>query len=1219
MPSAHGAKKEIKINMETDPDCNPPDQTKQQDTLSQSIAELQSPNQVKRLLAQLYDEGDYFHYLRYQEKGTLYAKKERPRQEGLSFHSSHLESIACQILGYNALGLGVATSVGSFETMKTRTEECCTKLKALAIDIDGKNIKALDLVGRPLEEVAEVLVTKLNAQGLTPHMVVNSGHGLHVYLLLESMLMTTETQRLHAKGVWYSLCKVIGGATDRFDLASIMRVPGTVNCKYNGLIPVRFFESFTDEKLPRYKLEDIEAAVGCEKVVIGKTKKHRKDSSGTVPMSSSSDGIQPISRPLSQEHQQLLDAALKLDEVQKANTPNLKGSKDLNQLRAQTLDPSPKIDHSKADFAYGSRLLQCGMPDEVVLGELQNGVKAHTVADADYYCQHTLGKLETAVEIAETAIDTRAWRVASVAEATTHKYYIEFSDGMPVDSPCEEPESPTGQVSVVCERPGMGKTHQLVEWLTRQGGTYHDGIRRLVLGEFKRELLPYEARINCLYPFGRLDPYGDSFRERDILLPNDNQDLVKRLGLKVGSAEYKAALATPDPGGFYLNTRHPLVADERRFQDDEEDLENAYRDSVGETPQPRMTEKVILPPFAVVKFRGTTEYCLAGHSKGVLDSRKPPCGTTCSYGSCRANSTTIEDSVPGSKTYWKGAQVALLTHQGYAVQQMLVSERNDFDEIWCDELPPLVFRRPTFTIMRVRDDRGIHWSVYPLDGLIRFAEKVNQYAGMRQRDRLTSIVDKLEDRREKWIKQAQNRERLANVLQKKSEPAYDLARTDRIEPLLSLEDFTFLLGQSQRVAHLENVPEDLFDVENTPDEDRESPHASTKALCMLKDFCDGSNGNLNVFLWFGKSKEEPVLKITRPVNGWKELLGPSNPKVTILDATAGIDPRYLTAGQFAKESYPKAEFPNTKVVLMPPRSKTGVRKLGVDDLVTEIKEQVAAYLDCQDSLLVLTNLENEEKLVGRIDVPGYLQLKEVRVAHFGNLRGRNDFGKFSAVYFTNLYRYEPDYYSCLGLLADGFDLGRAGKNVGKTVKESGISSDWIPRNSWKRWDSIEARAIVSDIYQDALRIRIRTDPNAPALIFLPTYDSAVVTRLMRLMPGAGFQVANGPVLRPCLGGDWEPAFRQDERSCVKIVPGSPGCFYPVDAQGPESVMAAQTPPSNDNATEAIGSVGCCDDGEIEPLPAGFSVPSGDKWQRRSNVQTPEHDSVETRPREGMTA
>jgi hypothetical protein len=237
----------------------------------------------------------------------------------------------------------------------------------------------------------------------------------------------------------------------------------------------------------------------------------------------------------------------------------------------------------------------------------------------------------------------------------------------------------------------------------------------------------------------------------------------------------------------------------------------------------------------------------------------------------------------------------------------------------------------------------------------------------------------------------------------------------------------------------------------------------------------------------------------------------------LLDATAGIDPRYLLAGQWDAEETPNGEFPSTTVVLTDAkyRSKSRVKEMGALDLAALVVEQVTPYVDqmldpaCRDRhpgpprLLVVT-AKNEMKEPLCAALLPYIEsgklAAEVSVEHFGGLRGRNDFRDFDAVYLTYLHLYDDAFFFGLELLLR--DFGEP------------FDRQWVPKATWYRKKSLalQHRAQVADIYQDALRIGIRSDPTRRAFIFLPTSDAGLVVRVMRLFRGARLVLADGEVV-----------------------------------------------------------------------------------------------------------
>ncbi len=76
--------------------------------------------------------------------------------------------------------------------------------------------------------------------------MVSSGQGLHVYILIDRVQLSDDAQREHVKDIWYRLGAMLGGSTDKFALASLLRVPGTVNWKQGDAKQVEFIGEQTD-------------------------------------------------------------------------------------------------------------------------------------------------------------------------------------------------------------------------------------------------------------------------------------------------------------------------------------------------------------------------------------------------------------------------------------------------------------------------------------------------------------------------------------------------------------------------------------------------------------------------------------------------------------------------------------------------------------------------------------------------------------------------------------------------------------------------------------------------------------------------------------------------------------------------------------------------------------------------------------------------------------
>ncbi|GAI32396.1 unnamed protein product, partial [marine sediment metagenome] len=98
-----------------------------------------------------------------------------------------------------------------------------------------KNIKEVSCVWIDLDchndrERIEKL-RSLKRFNLRPSIIVNSGRGFHIYWLLDKVFIIRDQEEKEIiKGYVKGLSKVLGGDST-FDLARVLRVPGTINLK----------------------------------------------------------------------------------------------------------------------------------------------------------------------------------------------------------------------------------------------------------------------------------------------------------------------------------------------------------------------------------------------------------------------------------------------------------------------------------------------------------------------------------------------------------------------------------------------------------------------------------------------------------------------------------------------------------------------------------------------------------------------------------------------------------------------------------------------------------------------------------------------------------------------------------------------------------------------------------------------------------------------------
>jgi len=118
----------------------------------------------------------------------------------------------------------------------------CAQLYALFCDIDFKTI--------PEAEAR----AKLERFPLSPSITVTSGGGLHIYFLLrEALDLSTEAER--ARSMLRRLALALGGDLASAEPARILRVPGTLNFKYQPARRV-LIESFNPDR--RYNIGELD-------------------------------------------------------------------------------------------------------------------------------------------------------------------------------------------------------------------------------------------------------------------------------------------------------------------------------------------------------------------------------------------------------------------------------------------------------------------------------------------------------------------------------------------------------------------------------------------------------------------------------------------------------------------------------------------------------------------------------------------------------------------------------------------------------------------------------------------------------------------------------------------------------------------------------------------------------------------------------------------------
>ena len=103
------------------------------------------------------------------------------------------------------------------------------------------------------------ILTHIAALPIAPSVMVDSGGGFHCYWLLrEPFGIANERDRRHAKQLQADWVVFVGGDPGAKDLARVLRVPGTLNHKYDPPRPVKFVRTDFERA---YKLAELNAAI----------------------------------------------------------------------------------------------------------------------------------------------------------------------------------------------------------------------------------------------------------------------------------------------------------------------------------------------------------------------------------------------------------------------------------------------------------------------------------------------------------------------------------------------------------------------------------------------------------------------------------------------------------------------------------------------------------------------------------------------------------------------------------------------------------------------------------------------------------------------------------------------------------------------------------------------------------------------------------------------
>ena len=138
---------------------------------------------------------------------------------------------------------GVATRTNRLNDGRRGGDTDCHQIPGLWLDIDiaGPNHKTTEALPTTIDQALELA----HDYPVPPTATIHSGGGLQVWWLFPDMIPAADTAPLLARwgATWARLAAARGWHLDNvFDLARIMRVPGTFNQKQTAPVPVRILE-----------------------------------------------------------------------------------------------------------------------------------------------------------------------------------------------------------------------------------------------------------------------------------------------------------------------------------------------------------------------------------------------------------------------------------------------------------------------------------------------------------------------------------------------------------------------------------------------------------------------------------------------------------------------------------------------------------------------------------------------------------------------------------------------------------------------------------------------------------------------------------------------------------------------------------------------------------------------------------------------------------------
>lgn len=215
-----------------------------------------------------------------------------------SLQVKYIQKVPQMLTTLNKRPHGVSFSMGLIAkpTLKHVSNKEIIAIPCLWCDIDIKDPNHADENLFPSEKsILDMLENEMRPLGLYPNIIVNSGHGLHLYWIFDRLLPTTEFKdRVLAKNLLESIQRIIREKSAGFgidktdDISRMLRLPGTLNFKGNPENPPMCRVIYDDDST--FSIETL------DKIIDDYAKKNWLMSSSNVPSALSQQNLDAVER-----------------------------------------------------------------------------------------------------------------------------------------------------------------------------------------------------------------------------------------------------------------------------------------------------------------------------------------------------------------------------------------------------------------------------------------------------------------------------------------------------------------------------------------------------------------------------------------------------------------------------------------------------------------------------------------------------------------------------------------------------------------------------------------------------------------------------------------------------------------------------------------------------------------------------------------------------------